>query len=310
MLCLNPAILQTNILEPLHAVFFINGREGFVSGSKGGIYKTTDSAINWTLLNSGVDLPVRSLYFIDAQKGFAVGGQNSCTGTGCVPQGGFILKTTDAGNTWVKVYTPTNRREITSVYFLDAKTGFCVGDDVIMKTVDGGENWSEYRIANQALKMMKVKFSSNQNGLIACLNDKVVKTIDQGVTWQIISTNLDRGYYDISEANGSTYLSGQGKVTKSINEGTSWIDLPNSPADIYAIHFIDSQNGFAFGRGKYSGGDFGYSAGSIYCTSNGGATWNGTAEIKETELIQSVSFPTSKIGYAVSGTKLIRVFVK
>jgi photosystem II stability/assembly factor-like uncharacterized protein len=86
--------------------------------------------------------------------------------------------------------------------------------------------------------------------------------------------------------------------------------LSNSPSDIYAIHFIRGQKGFAFGRGNYSGGDFGHSYGSIYYTNDGGVSWDGTGDIKEVGLIQDVSFPTSNLAYAISGNKIIRLTVK
>jgi len=50
------------------------------------------------------------------------------------------------------------------------------------------------------------------------------------------SPHQNTGYYSISGANGSTYVSGQGKIIKSINGGNSWNELLNSPGDIFAIH--------------------------------------------------------------------------
>lgn len=309
-LCMATYFLSSTIAEPLQSVFFINGRDGFVSGDDGGIYKTTDSAKTWTHLNSTVNLPVRGLFFVDAQKGFAVGGQNSCDGIGCTPAGGFILRTSNGGDTWEKVFTPSDKIEISSVFFVSATTGFCAGDNVIMKTTDGGQNWTEHKIANLGGKIMQVRFVTPQKGYVVCLFDKLVVTTDGGNTWQVTSPQHNIGYYDISEAGGATYLAGQGKVIKSTNGGTSWIDLPNAPSDIFAIHFITNETGFAFGRGAYSGGDFGYSYGSIYCTDNGGNTWNGRDDIKEIGSILSVSFPSNNLGYAISGNMLVRLTVK
>jgi photosystem II stability/assembly factor-like uncharacterized protein len=308
--CLDTTFLHSNISEGLHSIFFLNGKDGFVSGSNGGIYKTTDSAKSWTQQNSTTNLPVRDLFFIDAMQGFAVGGENSCSGTGCIIPGGFILRTIDGGNTWAKVFTPSQKIEISSVYFITSSMGFCVGDNVIMKTTDGGQTWSEKKIDNLGGKMMEVKFVTQQKGYIVCLFDKIVKTEDGGLSWLVTSPNRGSGYYSISEANGATYVSGQGKMIKSINGGSSWTELSNSPGDIFAIHFINDKTGFAFGRGNYSGGDFGRSYGSIYCTVNGGAAWNGTADVKEAGLIIAVSFPASNLAYAVSGNTIIRLLAK
>ncbi|RYF85192.1 MAG: hypothetical protein EON98_07240, partial [Chitinophagaceae bacterium] len=146
-----------------------------------------------------------------------------------------------------------------------------------------------------------------QKGYVVGLFDKVLTTEDGGATWQVRSPQRNTGYYAISEANGATYVSGQGKIIKSTNGGNTWTDLVNSPADIFALHFTDAKRGFAFGRGNYSGGDFGRQYGAIYCTTDGGITWNGTAEVKEVGSIEAVSFPSNTIGYAVSGKSVIRV---
>lgn len=309
-ICMDTTFLPTNVSEFLISIFFLTGQDGFASGYDGGLYKTTDSAKNWTRLNSPVSLPVYSLFFTSPLTGFAAGGKNSCSGTGCVPPGGFILRTLDGGQTWTKVYTPTDKIEITSIYFLNASTGFCIGDNVIIKTLDGGLTWSEHKIDNLGGKMMQIKFISAQKGYIVCLFDQIIITEDGGSTWQVKSPQYNVGYYSISEANGSTYVSGQGKVIKSTNGGILWNELKNSPADIFSINFFDSQNGIALGRGNYSGGDLGYSYGSIYCTNDGGETWNGTAEVKERTLFKSTSFPTNNIGYAVNGNKIVRLTVK
>lgn len=303
-------ILTTNISEPLQSVFFINAGSGFVAGSNGGIYKTIDSGRTWTSLSSTVTLPIYSLFFLDAQKGFAVGGQNSCGGTGCIPPGAFILETLDGGQTWEKVYTPTDKIELSSICFVNGSTGFCAGDNVIIKTSDGGQTWTEYKVNGLGGKMMQIAFTGTQKGYIVSLFDRIVETTDGGSVWKITSTQRNIGYYSISASDGAIYVSGQGKMIKSTNDGASWNDLPNSPTDIYAIHFINGKKGFAFGRGDYSGGDFGYYYGSIYATSDGGDTWSGSADVKDVGLIPSVSFPTDGIGYAVSGNKIIRLIIK
>lgn len=308
--CLETTILQTGFSQSLSSVFFLDGKEGFASDYNGGIYKTNDSAKNWARLNTAINLPVRDLFFVDGLKGFAVGGQNSCVGTGCIPAGGFILKTLDGGQTWAKIYTPVDKIEIVSVFFVDASTGFCVGDNIILKTSDGGQTWSEYKVTNPGEKMMQVKFVNAQKGYIPCLSGKVIKTENGGLTWEVTMPRGNIGYYSVSGSNGSVYISGQGKMIKSTNGGISWSELTKSPDDVFAIHFINDKKGFAFGRGNYSGGDFGYSYGSIYCTDDGGDTWNGSADLKDIGLIQSVSFPTINTGYAVTGNKVIRLTVK
>ncbi len=308
-ICFETTFLNTNITDGLMSVFFLNGKDGYVSGYNGGIYKTTDSAKTWTTLNSTTNLPILDIYFLDANNGFAVGGKNSCGGTGCIPPGGFILRTQNGGQTWNRIFTPSNRYEITSITFLNNLIGFCVGVNTIYKTIDGGQTWTENQVSNLGGNMMKIKFKDNQNGFIVCQFEKILKTNDGGTSWQITTPFKNIGYNSISSFNETIYVSGQGKIIKSLDNGSSWSTLVNSPNEIYDIHFTTQEIGYAFGRGNYSGGDFGRSFGSMYCTNNGGISWNGNGDFKDVGLIKAISFPLNNIGYAVSGNKIIRISI-
>lgn len=308
-ICFQTTFLNTNIQDGLMSVYFINGKDGFVTSYNGGIYKTIDSAKTWIALNSTTNLPIRDIHFLNANNGIAVGGLNSCGGSGCIPPGGFILKTNDGGQTWNNVFAPSSKLEITSIYFINNLLGYCVGDNVIYNTTDGGQTWNESPVNNLNGKMMKIKFSDSQNGFIVCLFDQILKTTDGGISWKVTSPNKNIGYYSLSSNNGISYVAGQGKILKSANNGNSWNELASSPSDIYDLHFTTKDIGYAFGRGNYSGGDFGRSYGSIYCTDNGGNSWSGNGDFKDVGLIQAASFPATKLGYAISGNKVIKIII-
>jgi photosystem II stability/assembly factor-like uncharacterized protein len=223
--CFKTTFINTTINGGSVSVFFLNEKDGFVTSYTGGIYKTTDSAKTWTTLNSGTTLPIRDIYFIDNNKGFAVGGLHSCGGTGCVPPGGFILRTLDGGQNWTKIYTPANMIEISSIYFTNATTGFCAGDNMIFKTTDGGATWAATTLNNLGGLMLKISFADNQNAYITCTADKIVKTIDGGATWTVTSPNKGVVHYAASSAEGVTYVSGQGKILKTFNGGSNWTEL-------------------------------------------------------------------------------------
>jgi len=305
----NIRFLSTNISDGLETVFFTSAGTGFVGGYKGGIYKTIDSGRTWTPLNSTVDLPIYSLFFLNDQKGFAVGGEDFCSGSGCTPPGSFILQTLNGGQTWKKVYNPTGNIELKSVYFVNASTGYCAGGNTIIKTSDGGQTWNEYKVNDLGGLLTQIVFTDPQKGYIAS-HSKIVETTDGGISWKVTSTQRNIGYVAISSADGVIYVAGQHKMIKSTNDGALWNELPNSPFDIYALHFIDNKKGFAFGSGNWSGGDFGHPYGAIYYTTDGGKVWSGSEDVKETGTILAASFPTGNLGYAVSGlNKIIRIKV-
>lgn len=309
-ICFDTTFLPTNIQEQFESVYFLNGRDGFIAGYKGDIFKTNDSAKSWSPLNVNINLPIYGLYFLNTQIGFAVGGESSCGGTGCTPAGGFILKTIDGGQTWSTVYEPSSKIALVSICFINDSTGFCVGGNIIATTNNGGKSWIEIKMNDLGLSFMQIKFTDNKNGYIASLNDAVLKTSDGGITWQMVSPKQKLGYYAIAATDKAIYAAGQGKIIKSIDKGTSWTALANSPSDIFAIYFTDDENGFAFGRGAFSSGDIALPYGSMYCTNNGGDSWNGTNNIGHIGLIQAVSFPFNTMGYAIIGNEVIRLVLK
>ncbi len=66
---------------------------------------------------------------------------------GFVLSSGKVLKTTDTGKTWTQILSSYNR--FTHINFIDANNGFIIGyDDLVLKTTDGGTNWSLRRTGN------------------------------------------------------------------------------------------------------------------------------------------------------------------
>ena len=54
---------------------------------------------------------------------------------------GHVIQSHDCGRNWQQITVPT-RTALTSIYFLNDKTGWIVGHDgIIMKTTDGGNQW-------------------------------------------------------------------------------------------------------------------------------------------------------------------------
>ena len=73
---------------------------------------------------------LNSIRFINNNTGWAVGN----TGT--------ILKTTDAGTSWLRISSGTFNN-LQSVFFVDSISGWVAGDNgTILRTTDGGLNWN------------------------------------------------------------------------------------------------------------------------------------------------------------------------
>src|ERR1035438_9547685 len=92
----------------------------------------------WTWLNP---LPqgnsLKAMQFVSSTIGYAIG------------DGGTVLKTTDRGNTWIRLNTGV-LDNLVALSFVNPQTGYIVGNSVllsegfILKTSDGGNSWLLY----------------------------------------------------------------------------------------------------------------------------------------------------------------------
>ncbi|RKX22243.1 MAG: hypothetical protein DRP35_02405 [Candidatus Zixiibacteriota bacterium] len=124
----------------LYSVFFINATTGWAVGDNGTIIKYQDviciDTVNniidsnftdcrWKKLTSGITNSLFDAYFLDASTGWAVG------------QNGYILNTTDGGDSWsldttykVCYFGPkTIEEDIHAVFFNSTTNGWVVGKD-------------------------------------------------------------------------------------------------------------------------------------------------------------------------------------
>jgi photosystem II stability/assembly factor-like uncharacterized protein len=302
--------LELTILQPdenynLRAIHFIDNQTGFASGYNGTIIKTTNAGSTWDKLETNTTVPLFGINFINSAIGFAVGGESDCGGTGCVPIGAVILKTIDGGETWKEIpLNLDNEIELNSVHFINNSTGFAVGNSSIL-TTNGGDTWEQTKIDNLNGTMQKIDFNGAINGVIISMGGQITLTRDGGVTWNTISTLSTSGSVSISITEDDIiYVSDNSKIRKSSNFGVSWT-LINSTSDNFDINFISQNIGFSVGRGNYSGGDFGYNYGAIFYTIDGGESWLGNKDIKETGSFYGSSFPSGSQGYIISSNKII-----
>ncbi len=117
----------------LYDVTFNAEGVGFASGSNI-LWRSDDGGLSW---NEVIDFPyespadwIRSITFINEKLGFA------CADIG------RIYRTTDGGDTWSRMNSPT-QEPLFEVDFIDDKNGMIVGfTGTILHTKDGGENWT------------------------------------------------------------------------------------------------------------------------------------------------------------------------
>ena len=138
----------TTAATPLYSVMFADANTGWaVAGYLGGetIIKTTNGGANWFSQSSGDTRYLRDCYVISVTKAFAVG------------QGGKIIATTNGGNNWTVIATGSTI-ELWSVDFANDSVGYAIGNNVVLKTTNGGVTF-----VNESINSTPEKFSLYQN---------------------------------------------------------------------------------------------------------------------------------------------------
>jgi photosystem II stability/assembly factor-like uncharacterized protein len=283
----------------LSSVYFTNENMGYATGVcydwpiqqfYGGIIKTTDGGVNWTLLNTGIPTKLFSVFFRDEYNGYVVGG-----GIGGCPMETAILKTTNGGENWTNQVTGLTE-PFSSVFFLNENTGYAASGNPIaffytpipgsiLKTTDGGANWIS-KISGITDGIASLYFVDENLGY-AVGHSTFLKTTDGGDNWIYLNTTTGNSIFFIDANTG--YCAGDYEIQKTTNGGSSWIS--KTSGQFNSIIFLDESTGYA--TGQYA----------ILKTTDAGENW--TVKFENPYAIygglKSIYFVDMNTGYAVSG---------
>lgn len=236
---------------------FVNANLGFVGGYNM-ISKYNGST--WTLYNikdsiilSGTLYPtVYKIHFVTSSIGYAVGSN------------GLIIKTSNGGNTWVKLNWGSDEVKVTAVdlrgvHFTDATHGFVVGlNGKILRTTDGAI-WTELT-SPTTNPLYDVHFVSNTKGFVTSpsYTNNLFKTENSGDTWTPV-TGFDLIYpYEIEFADANNgYMAGfynisatqYGRIMKTKDGGATWVTQKMEGNNVvWCLDMVDLNNGYAGGK--------------------------------------------------------------
>ncbi|HET7401927.1 MAG TPA: YCF48-related protein, partial [Usitatibacter sp.] len=108
---------------------------------------------------------------------------------------GRIVLSRDSGATWQVASTPTFNT-LTSLSFVDAKTGFATGHQgVLLRTVDGGETWQQMALAGKEKPALFAVRVEGARGIAVGAYGAYFESADGGITWtprHILDNDFDR----------------------------------------------------------------------------------------------------------------------
>jgi photosystem II stability/assembly factor-like uncharacterized protein len=302
------SVVSSTVPTGVEDVYFANALAGIVVTRDGKIYQTLDGGATWAqrYASPAAGQQMHQVVFTDPNVGYAVAGSLQCSGTGCVPPGGLILKTTDGGTTWVSVLQ-ISAVDIVSLAVNDAGELFAVANTAtarIYKSADLGASWQV--VASEPFQLTRIAFDRGQ-GFAASASSKVIKSANRGATWSDAATFSYPYLNEIAFATGVGFcVEGYSRVYRTTDNGSTWSQTSASSYSALVVKPLTPTSCLIFGAGKYSGGDFGTYNGSLRQTKDAGATW-AEAAVPRSGPIRCASFYTTTAGYAVSNNQLLQV---
>jgi photosystem II stability/assembly factor-like uncharacterized protein len=260
-------------IQPVvRSIYFIDENTGFTAGDSG-IYKTTNGGLNWTKKFTGY---LRSVKFFNKDTGYAAGhvgiikttdgGENW---TNCFNET-FIdflfiqndktiyaprveypfdsyYKSSDAGNSWTRIYVQGLKNGVRSIYFVDTDTGF-IGESgkTVLKTTNASQSWNTTYIDSPF--SLNGFYFLNKNtayaiGVAKNINSIISYTSDGGNNWTEIYDTSDIVFTDIYFPNSNVgYAVGNLGTIKKITV-TNNVSVNKLPVEVSATVYPNPSNG-------------------------------------------------------------------
>ncbi|MBU3659016.1 MAG: PDZ domain-containing protein [Flavobacteriales bacterium] len=183
-------------------------------GTPANMMASHDGGLTWT--SNSMDKDCKMLFDIkmfDKNTGFACAASDE----DIEKSNALVLKTSDGGKTWKKVYQSNRPFETTwKVSFPSEKVGYVtiqsynpdpnVKQQRVAKTTDGGETWQEINLVEDAgARQFGIGFIDEQHGFVGTMNSGY-ETKDGGSTWTPINLGMACNKIRIyRNANGKVY---------------------------------------------------------------------------------------------------------
>jgi photosystem II stability/assembly factor-like uncharacterized protein len=211
------------------AISFPDPTHAFIACDSGNVLRSINGIRNWQKINLGTTQNLYGISFPGRNElGYVVG--NS----------GTIMKTTNAGDSWVSIPPPLSF-DVRGVFFLSADTGWIVGSGGrVFKTVTGGD-WSSQ--ASGSDQLYGVCASTNLNVFAVGEHNTIMKSINGGAQWYDQNSGFPptTTIYAISFPHGDSFgfvCGSSGWVAKTTNGGTTWDATQlTPPVNLYAMNF-------------------------------------------------------------------------
>lgn len=183
---------------------------------------------------------------------------------------------------------------IESIHWIDEQNGVAVGENLIIRTSDGGVTWEEV-LQKFDTHFLDVVFLTANNGVAVGTKGAVFTTSNGGKNWESKGSGTQNDLLSTAKITESELISvgKNGEILKSTNAGMSWTKISSgSNSDLNDIAIVSQDTLFLAA-----------SDGVILKSFNKGLNWQSSTISPGKELL-GITFSNSLIGYAVGESGL------
>jgi photosystem II stability/assembly factor-like uncharacterized protein len=216
----------SGVTATLYDLMFVNDEYGWACGSTGTIVSTQNGGTNWGLQAEGAPAAMTGIHFTTINNGIVMGDQ-------------FYALTSTGGNSW----SPNaSAYQIYGVDFPSSTVGYaCAGSGFILKTTDGGTNWTQLTTGSTSL-LQDIFFISEMEGWACGYSGTILHTTDGGANWTTQTTNTLNAlsgikFYDNLNGWACGYA---GTIMHTTNGGTTWtLHTSGFTGTTLYLHYLD-----------------------------------------------------------------------
>lgn len=206
---------------------------------------------------------------------------------------GMMMSSTLLAQTWTRMQSWG--LDLESVFWVDVNLGFAAGEELIIRSKDGGITWEELNSIPES-RFFDIAFQDKNIGIAVGENGAILRTENGGETWTSITSGVTEDLLSIafSKEDHFVIVGKNGKILRSTDGGRVWT-LINSGTSVQLndLYFINPTIGFVAGT-----------EGKILKTLDGGITWTIINTLSNKNL-NGVVFSSELIGYAAGETGLV-----
>ena len=181
------------------------------------IIKTVNGGTTW-------QLKYESEYGYDAYLDlFTIGDLGWAVGTG------VIARTTNTGESWSYVYSPTDQW-LYDVFFFNNTTGWAVGggtdSEIILKSANGGLSWQILQESFQYQRLHGVAFTDLNNGWTVGENGVILQSTNGGASWSEYNSPTNSFLREVQFPSQSIgYIVGENGVILKYSNNSNYIHV-------------------------------------------------------------------------------------